>query len=81
MNQYVLKLSPTTYEWMKSQDPVVQRVLGNLISAHFTTRETSFITKDDILNFFSQITCGSSLLWSCQELDRLFQYGQVGYVS
>lgn len=81
MNQYVIKLSKTTHQWMKSQNPVVQRVLGNFIAAHFTQRETAFITKDNILKLYSRLTNKADLLTGCQELDRLFSYGLVGYVS
>lgn len=81
MNQYVIKLSSTTYKWMESQNPVVQRVLSNLIAAHFSTSETAYITKSDILDFFFKLTNKASVVNGCQEMDRLFNYNQVGYVS
>lgn len=81
MNQYVIKLSKTTYPWMKSQKPVVQKVLGNFIAAHFSTSETAYITKEDILDLYSKLTNKADLVKGCQGLDQLFWYNSVGYVS
>lgn len=81
MNQYVIKLSKTTYQWMKSQKPVVQKVLGNFIAAHFPTTETPILTQDDILDLYSKLTNKADLVKGCQGLDQLFWYNNVGYVS
>lgn len=81
MNQYVLKLSPATYKWMKNQPPVVRRVLGNIIATHFTAQETSFITSSDILDYFLKLTNGADPGPACEALDNLFDYNSVGYVE